>query len=317
MVEITYDINFFFNRDSDTVYIYGAGKCGYWTGYYMNLCGYSWNGYLDSNILHEEAMMQGKSVRRLKDVQFNTDGETKIIVAVNDYRSVICDLVQQTEGANLLVYIPLISAPYSDERAFCIDFFLSYFRKQIFTKKMPLIICNSCIGSIFYASMGQISLSPFSNVAIKSSDFVKICANLEYYLSQPLKNIGWRREYVAIADLAKEYGREYLCGDLGDALLIFFHDTDPAMVAKRWEFSVKKMQYDDLLFILSDSVDHISEKTLRDFEELPGRKMVMTCREVINSKKCMSRHLPQLLCYFWDTPFDCLFDIEDLFGKMD
>lgn len=49
-----------------------------------------------------------------------------------------------------------------------------------------VIICNNCIGGFLYSDFSQEFLSPTINLQIEAGGFLKLCANLEEYLSDEL-----------------------------------------------------------------------------------------------------------------------------------
>lgn len=67
---------------------------------------------------------------------------------------------------------------------------LKKFFRHIVCSKLDLsnsvIICNNCIGGFLYSDFSQEFLSPTINLQIEAGGFLKLCANLEEYLSEEL-----------------------------------------------------------------------------------------------------------------------------------
>lgn len=122
------------------------------------------------------------------------------------------------------------------------------------------IISQNCIGGVFYHDMGQQFLSPTINTFIREPDFVKLCCNLEYYMSLPLE-LRWDEEYPV--------------GRLDDIEIHFMHYETCKEARDSWERRKKRINYDRIL-VLSTDRDGFGGKVYEQWKKIPYPKVLFT-----------------------------------------
>ena len=94
-----------------------------------------------------------------------------------------------------------------------------------------------------------------------AKDFIKFCQNLEYYLSCEIKPV-----------TQDEY--DYPVASIDDILLYCMHFNSFDEVKEKWERRKKRVNYDNLFFIMSER-DGCDESTILDFDNLPYENKVI------------------------------------------
>lgn len=122
------------------------------------------------------------------------------------------------------------------------------------------IISQNCIGGVLYHDMGIRFLSPTINTFVKEPDFVKLCCNLEYYMSLPLQ-MRWEEEYPV--------------GRLEDIEIHFMHYETCKEAAESWEKRKKRIKYDQILVLATDR-DGFDGKIYEQWKLVPYPKVLFT-----------------------------------------
>lgn len=155
------------------------------------------------------------------------------------------------------------------------------------------IISNNCWGGTIYESYGMRKASPTIGMFIMPSDFVRFCADLERYLSEPLEFIlpeesKWRDALSA----NKNWG-SYPIGRLGDIELHMLHHHDEATARRKWESRLERVNRDRLVFKLNDQ-NGATEEDLLAFDALPlEHKLIFAAKDHPNVKCCRRIHCPR------------------------
>ena len=155
------------------------------------------------------------------------------------------------------------------------------------------IISNNCWGGTIYESYGMRKASPTVGMFIMPSDFVRFCADLDRYLSEPLEFISpeeskWRE----VLSSNGNWGT-YLIGRLGDVELQMLHHHDEATARRKWESRVGRVDRDRLIFKLNDQ-NGATEEDLRAFDALPfEHKLVFAVKDHPDVKCCRRIHCPR------------------------
>ena len=142
--------------------------------------------------------------------------------------------------------------------------------RPIYNKKLQKRLKNSnfsiisinCLGGIISHDLNQRFLSPFINLWMQPADFVKLCQNLEYYMSVELK------------DFTTEEGIDYPIGVIDGMKLYFQHYESEEEAAKKWNERRARVNYDNMYFILQER-ENTSIETLKAFDELPYEHKIM------------------------------------------
>ena len=135
---------------------------------------------------------------------------------------------------------------------------------------MKTLISNNCMAASIYQSLGLRYDSPTIWLQILPEQYVKFCANLEYYLRQPITKAeltDWHKEKIKKLYWGKVHDFPYgLCGDI---LIIFQHYPDFETAAKAWSRRARRVDYDDIGFLFfarnREQLPYIFDFVLQDF----------------------------------------------------
>lgn len=115
------------------------------------------------------------------------------------------------------------------------------------------IISNNCWGGLTYHSLYMEFLSPFINLTVPSSDYIKMLWNFREYMHKPL-------EMVKDRD-----GNGNPIGRLGDVEINFVHYKNFQYAKQCWEKRVQRINYDNLFVYMAIEDDN----NAKDFSNLP------------------------------------------------
>lgn len=125
------------------------------------------------------------------------------------------------------------------------------------------IISSNCNGSMMLNDLGMQFKSPFVNLYIKPSYFIKYLTNIEYYRSCKLEFLKDKKEKFPIAYL-------------DDVEIRFLHYTSDQEAEEKWVSRTKRMNMKNFFVIMSER-DGCTYDDLKKFDELPIKnKLVFT-----------------------------------------
>lgn len=118
------------------------------------------------------------------------------------------------------------------------------------------LIASNCNGCCILHDLGLKFNSPFVNLWIEPSDFIKLCENLKDYLQYDL---------VFITPAEKEI--TYPVALLKDIKLYFQHYSSEEEAALAWNRRKGRINFDNLYFLFTDR-DGCTKQNLLDFDQL-------------------------------------------------
>lgn len=143
-----------------------------------------------------------------------------------------------------------------------------YNRKRLKNHDFSLIASN-CIGGCILHDLGLPFNSPFINLWLKPSDFLKFCVNMDYYLSLNLR-------FTTVENI------HHPVGVLDDILLFFQHFATEKEAEDAWNRRKKRIRFDNLFVMFTDR-DGCTYDDLLRFDKLMIRnKVVFTHLEYEN-----------------------------------
>lgn len=138
--------------------------------------------------------------------------------------------------------------------------------------KTPSLICSNCTGGFIYHWLGLKFNSPFINLYLKDSDFVKALSNWEEFLRFEIKE-----------DLNTE--KTYPVGISYDGIRIhFMHYGSFAEAKEIWERRKGRIDSNNMGVMLTNWGGE--ESVIRDFEKLPFKHKVAFVNKEIPDTKC-------------------------------
>ena len=181
------------------------------------------------------------------------------------------------------------------------------------------IISNNCWGGFIYQKFGIKYNTPTIGLFIYEKDYVKFCADLKYYLSLPLEFI--KTEDSKYYEKATENGTKpitYPVAKLGDIEVFFMHYKSEAEAVEKWERRKKRINFDNLLFKMSERND-CDGQTVAEFCSLPHKNKICFTENEYNFDCCVKvEELKQLNQLGGDeTPYTLKkIDIYNLLNEM-
>ena len=129
-----------------------------------------------------------------------------------------------------------------------------------FEIKDVTIICQNCIGGVFYHDMESPFLSPTINLYFKCRDFVKFALNLEYYMSQKVQ---------------MKWDEEYPLGILDDVEIHFMHYNTCTEAKEAWERRKERINWKKII-VLSTDMEDFTDDVYEQWKRITYPKVLFT-----------------------------------------
>lgn len=268
MIRTTTDTREFIENHNAPIFIYGAGNPGSWVARYMKRCGIGVVSFLDKCCLREtdrEVRVEGIKVFHPAVLEKYRGRCVRIVIAVHDVGSALAELHWCGEENELYCLLPYCLSVDGEGKQYDINGMLAYFRSKLLVKKVPTILSNQCDAGMIYHMLGVRRESPLINLIFKGEDFIRLCKEPQKYLERDMEEDG----YSVIN------GRCYPCGKINDISVILRHDLTAEKGVERWKRLKDRVDYSDMIFILSDAAGALSWKEQQDFLNLPGKKLLI------------------------------------------
>lgn len=139
----------------------------------------------------------------------------------------------------------------------------------------PSIICSNCWGGVAYNALGLQFASPFINMFEDPLDYIKIINNLEHYMRQDIT-----LDHMQYEPTLKT---NYPVAWCDDVLLHFNHYTDFDDAKSCWERRKKRINWDNLLFVMYESDPNIAAEFSK---AKPNNKFCFTSFPSDDSNHC-------------------------------
>lgn len=149
--------------------------------------------------------------------------------------------------------------------------YVKFRQRQLLNSNMS-VISNNCNGAVILHDLHQPFCSPFVNLWMQPNDYIKFCREYSHYLSLQI-------EFIKLA------GINYPVGRIDDVLLYFMHYKSEEEARKKWEERSKRVNMDNLYFMLTES-DGCTYENLRDFDNLPYKNKVALVHKPYSEIKC-------------------------------
>lgn len=133
-------------------------------------------------------------------------------------------------------------------------------RKQLKNKDFSLLASN-CNGGFILHDLQMRFNSPFINLWIKPTDFIKYLNDMDYYNSYPLSFVKSEKNYPV--------------GRLDDITLYFQHYKSEKEALDKWNQRIQRINTNNLFIIMTDR-DGCTYQDLLNFDKLPFNKVVFT-----------------------------------------
>ncbi|WP_062108634.1 DUF1919 domain-containing protein [Bacillus niameyensis] len=142
------------------------------------------------------------------------------------------------------------------------------------------IISDNCWGGFVYQNYNLSYKSPFVGLFIFSPDYLELLEDLEEYLKKKIIFISpTRSKYQEVLLEDNTFGK-YPIGLLGGEVEIhFLHYKDEKEALQKWEYRIKRINYDNLIIKFADR-DLSSYELIERFDKLPfSNKICFTAKD--------------------------------------
>lgn len=175
-------------------------------------------------------------------------------------------IILATGKAFETIYQEALSMEIEDEKIFSYRV-LTYEKFNVdnymeLKKRPPSIFANNCWGGFTYHSLGLKFTSPFINMFVHNSDYLKLLETPKAYMSEKLELLE-----MGYNDALK---REYPIVKCGDVRLFFNHYVSFEEACRCWERRKKRIDWDNL-FVMMYTKDY---QEANRFSKLPYKKKV-------------------------------------------
>ncbi|MFT4145644.1 MAG: DUF1919 domain-containing protein [Mobilitalea sp.] len=230
--------------------------------------------YISKDKRHQREQ-DGKPVILPEDIK-NYDYDY-IVVANSFFKEILKISIGLGISEDVIIPVKVFSIPMFD------------FNKYIEIKERKIsIIAESCYGGFIYHCLGLKFNSPFINIGIGSSDYIKLLSDLDHYLSMPLemKNDNILTAYngndwSSVSDSAGEP-----IGKLDDVNLHLIHYESFEHSKELWDKRLARFNKNDIFVFMVIENDSVAEA----FDNLPFKN--------------------KLGFYFKDTPYKSIININ-------
>lgn len=124
------------------------------------------------------------------------------------------------------------------------------------------VIASTCNGTFVLHDYHIKYNSPFINLWIEPSDFIKLLKNLKYYMNSSLVFV-------------ERHPSGYPIGMLGgDVKIHFMHYKDEKQSLAKWNERTKRINYNNLYIMFTDR-DGCTFENLKEFDKLPYKNKVV------------------------------------------
>lgn len=166
-------------------------------------------------------------------------------------------------------------------------------------------ISNSCWGGSVYESCKVPNQSLTVGMLVIPRNFVRLCSDIERYLSLPLEFVRPEEsKYADTLSLDSQWGF-YLIGKLDDVALEMLHRHDEAETPAKWGRCVRQVCWDRLIFKFNDQ-NGATEEDLEAFDALPlAHKVIFAAKEHPGVACCKRIHCPSK-CEFVPASYEPL-----------
>lgn len=165
-------------------------------------------------------------------------------------------------------------------------------KRRLLKNKDFTLICSNCTGGVMLKDLGVRFNSPFINLWISGTDYVKMLRDLQGYMDEPLT-------------FDDNSNASYPIGILKDIKIHFLHYNSKEEAIQKWETRKRRMNYDNLFIIFTDR-NFVTYDNLVDFDKLGfDNKVVFT-----------HKSYPEIKSSFYIKGFEESSGVGDLFSLM-
>lgn len=289
MIQTTNNAKDFFERNTEPIYIYGAGNSGYWVSYYMEKCHIDWEGCIDIGARESDCYMYGKKIVHPSELK-KCNEKIRIIVAIGQAEDALATLHWYADSNKILCLVPFYKDQVSQkEKTYDINKMLSYFRNRLLMCEYPTFISNTCSAGFAYKVLGLNFSSPTINTGIRPIDFLKFCKNLSEYMEYDMQFSHW----------TLRQGERIPVGKVKDIDILFPHSDNVENSILYWNRLKEAINWNNIIFIMNDNWFNIPYQIAKEFCDFPNKHMLILKSSMYNNdmkgliyadKNCQTLH---------------------------
>lgn len=136
---------------------------------------------------------------------------------------------------------------------------INFFNQKKLKNQHFSVLSSNCNGAFILHDLNQPFNSPFVNLYLKSTDFIKYLQRLEHYMQTELVFIPTEKNYPV--------------AQLDDLTVHFMHYHSEQEAREKWLQRTARIDLDNLFVVLTDR-DGCSVTDLQDFDRLPFKNKV-------------------------------------------
>jgi len=282
MISVTNNINTFFEGETCRIYIYGTGDYGKWVARFMRKCDMEFEGFIDGGISErQDCYVLGKTVMHPGALRFLGRKRLKIIIAALAANEILAELPWHTGGMEVLCLVPVYNDLVEGKKVYDINKLLSYFRAKLMKVEVPTIFSDRCTTGFIYRALGQNMISPAINTGFSLEDFMKICRNPKEYFLEDMVFGYWTTTCYGIRAV----------GRVKDVEVLFAHEEDGHKAIRRWNKMRQWINWNSLVFVLSDEMSRIPCKIAEEFCSMKEKHLLIMQNVSMSVKACRAVYL--------------------------
>ncbi|EFX91559.1 hypothetical protein HMPREF0027_1389 [Actinobacillus ureae ATCC 25976] len=132
-------------------------------------------------------------------------------------------------------------------------------RQALQNHSMSVVSIN-CNGAFILHELGEQFRSPFVNLYLSPTDFLKYLKNMSHYMQAKLTFLATEKNYPV--------------GKLDNLTIHFMHYHSEQEAASKWEERTKRINLDNLFVMMTDR-DGCTYQDLQEFDRLPFKNKVL------------------------------------------
>lgn len=185
--------------------------------------------------------------------------EVQIYISINDTFGAISEI--NTHLENTTVFLPV-----NEKGALGHNLAVAPLRNKLLKNKEITFISNSCFAARLYQLHDLPFNTPTIATIIESEDYLKFCLNFREYINKELKFYCKQEWFI-------ENYYHVTCM-LDDIKIRFMHQENYDSIKENWDKRVKRINYDNLVFIWDYNHYPATYDILKKFSEMKNKKMI-------------------------------------------
>ena len=153
-----------------------------------------------------------------------------------------------------------------------LDKVLVLYRKKKIVSADFSIISNNCWAGHVYRRYGLPYLTPTVGLYFFADDYVKLCSDLQGYMSKELEFIPYTESKHR--KIIEQRNQTHVpIARLGDVEIVFLHYSTAEEAARKWQRRVRRINYDNIIYKFSQ-MNYCTDEHLEYFDQIVASKKI-------------------------------------------